>query len=247
MPRNVGKIKDNKKKELDYSELSVIIPAAGMGRRMKSYGPKGLISLNNGSSVLERQIRILNKLYPGAEITIICGFEADAVREGVRKKFPVKIIRNENYQDTNVARSLFLGLESTTKKHCLVVYGDLVFNTPTLKNLVGGNSKIVVDSRGNISQDEVGILVSEGAVTNFSYALPEKWCHIAYMAEKEMRLFEDISSDPEKSRWFGYEIMNKILDQGGSFESVEPSGMKIAEIDTPKDLRRALEVALSTR
>ena len=50
-----------------------------------------------------------------------------------------------------------------------------------------------------------------------------------------MKMFEEIAGNPECERWFGYEIMNDILDKGGSFEAEEPSGMKIAEIDSPRD------------
>ena len=72
MTRNTGKVKEanSTQKPLDYSGLSVIIPAAGMGRRMKSYGPKGLISLN-GPSVLERQLKIVWKIYPTTRRTFV--------------------------------------------------------------------------------------------------------------------------------------------------------------------------------
>ena len=247
--RNTGKIKDTNDAERnpkDYRDLSVIIPAAGMGRRMKSYGPKGLISLN-GPSVLERQLKIIWKIYPKADITIVAGFQADLINERIRKKYPVRIVRNTEYEDTNVARSLFLGLESSLNNHALIVYGDLVFNSAALKGLVGKGSKVVVDSDKDIRDEEVGVLFNEETVTNFSYAIDKKWCQIAYLARKEMSLFEDISSKKDHDRWFGYEVLNEVIEQGGSFLPVEQSGMKIAEIDTPRDLRQALEVAVSTR
>mgnify|MGYP003112901988 FL=1 len=249
MTRNTGRVKrepGSKQKSQDYSELSVIIPAAGMGRRMKSYGPKGLITLN-GPSVLERQIKIVWKIYPEADITIVAGFQADLISERIRKKYPVRIVRNTEYETTNVARSLFLGLEASLNKHALIIYGDLVFNSAALKGLVGKQSKVVVDLEKDIRDEEVGVLFNEETVTNFSYAIDQKWCQIAYLARHEMNLFEDISSRKEHDRWFGYEILNEVIEQGGSFLPVEQSGMRIAEIDTPRDLRQALEVAVSTR
>ena len=116
MARNVSKAKPEPIQRNDYKNLSVIIPAAGMGRRMKSYGAKCLISLN-GSTVLERQIKIIWRVYPEAEITIVTGFQADLVSERIRKKYPVRIIRNTDYEDNNVSRSIFLGLESCINKH----------------------------------------------------------------------------------------------------------------------------------
>jgi choline kinase len=246
MVRNISEVKkDTDIEQSDYSGLSVIIPAAGMGRRMKSYGPKGLISLN-GPSVLERQIKIIWKIYPKADITIVAGFQADLISERIRKKYDVRIVRNTDYQETNVARSIFLGLQSCVNKHALIVYGDLVFNSVALRGLVNEKSKVVVDTKKNIRDEEVGVLFNKEEVTNFSYAIDKKWCQIAYLANHEMKLFEDISSKKECERWFGYEVFNEIIEQGGSFLPVEQRGMKIAEIDTPRDLRHAIEVAITT-
>jgi choline kinase len=247
MARNTAKaIKEKGNKAEDYSKLSVIIPAAGMGRRMKSYGAKGLIILNS-QTVLERQIKTIWRIYPAAEITIVAGFEADLISERIRQKYSVRIIRNTDYKNTNVSRSIFLGLQSCTNQHALLIYGDLVFNSPTIKNLVGGGSKVVVDSGGKIKDEEVGALFGKGRVTHFSYAIDTKWCQIAYLATKEMKMFEEIASKRDHDRWFGYEVMNEIIDAGGGFTPVEPSGMKIAEIDSPRDLKTALEVAITSR
>tara|TARA_R110000824_G_scaffold9415_4_gene42160 strand:+ start:49274 stop:50038 length:765 start_codon:yes stop_codon:yes gene_type:complete len=229
----------------DYTGLSVIIPAAGMGRRMKSYGAKGLISIN-GQTLLERQIKTIWKVYPKAEITIVAGFQSELVSERIRKKYPVRIIVNTDYEDSNVARSIFLGLQSCTNKHALLIYGDLVFNSTTIRSLIGDGSKVVVDSKNKIKDEEVGVLFDKEEVTHFSYAIDTKWCQIAYLATKEMNLFEDISSSVDRARWFGYEIMNEIIDRGGSFDPIEPSGMKIAEIDSPRDLKGALKVAITS-
>ena len=41
---------------MSSDQLTVIIPAAGIGRRMKSYGPKSLIKIGN-STIIKNQIR----------------------------------------------------------------------------------------------------------------------------------------------------------------------------------------------
>ena len=50
--------------------LNIIIPAAGMGRRMKSYGPKALIKIGS-STVINNQISILKTYFPDAHITLV--------------------------------------------------------------------------------------------------------------------------------------------------------------------------------
>ena len=61
-------IKNNKK-------MTVIIPAAGAGRRMKSYGPKCLIDLTPNQTILDRQLEIINNTFKRTEIILVCGFE----------------------------------------------------------------------------------------------------------------------------------------------------------------------------
>ena len=40
----------------------------------------------------------------------------------------------------------------------------------------------------------------------------------------------------EKRKSFPFEIMNEIIDRGGKFMAIEPSKMKLIEIDTSKDI-----------
>jgi UDP-N-acetylglucosamine pyrophosphorylase len=47
--RNISPIKN----DIDGKELTVIIPAAGEGTRMKSYGPKSLIKIGKNLTILE--------------------------------------------------------------------------------------------------------------------------------------------------------------------------------------------------
>ena len=50
-------------KKLSNTEVCVIIPAAGCGRRMKSYGPKALLEINN-KKIINNQLDILEKTFP---------------------------------------------------------------------------------------------------------------------------------------------------------------------------------------
>jgi hypothetical protein len=49
-------------------------------------------------------------------------------------------------------------------------------------------------------------------------------------------LFEDIILHPRIKRHYLFEILNKMLDRGGELKTIEPEGMKIAEIDSSKDI-----------
>ena len=61
------------------NNLTVIIPAAGIGHRMKSYGPKCLLPFNQQDTIITKTISNLQKIYPFSEIITVVGFEADKI------------------------------------------------------------------------------------------------------------------------------------------------------------------------
>lgn len=240
MAKNTRYISQSRKdqgQKKDFSDMSVVIPAAGMGKRMKSYGPKCLLNIN-GLSLLERQVKIVKKCYPGADIVVVVGFQASLVQSRIKSRHNVRIVYNSDYEDTNVARSLFLGIQATVAEKCLIIYGDLIFNPATIKDLYGKTSKIVIDGGKSMGREEVGVLHYDGRVTNFSYALDHKWCQIAFLSKKELKMFERIAGKEESSRWFGYEVLNEMIDSGATLQSCHPNSMRIFEIDSPKDIKK---------
>lgn len=221
-------------------DLSIVIPAAGMGRRMKSYGPKPLIELPGRETVIGRQLRILRSSFPRADVVVVVGYEA----ERVIKSLPsgIKVVENEFHAETNVVRSIGMGLRVASHNNVLLAYGDLVFNQDAIGWACSDGSSVLVDSRGQIGEDEVGVAIVKGRVTNLSYGLPIKWAQIAYLTGRELELFKRVAWDPERKRHFGFEALNAVIDAGGRIGAIEPRGMRIAEIDSSRDIESARRV-----
>lgn len=218
------------------NNLSIIIPAAGMGRRMKSYGPKPLVELTPAETVIGRQQNILKKEYPDSEIIVVVGYEADTIVKYLRPD--VKSVENENYETTNVVRSLGMALRAVTHDRVLIVYGDLVFNKSAVR-ITEGRTVAVVDSKGRMTDEEVGVTIVGSRITRFSYDLEKKWGQIVYLTGRELEMFKRVTWNRDYSKWFGFEALNKVIELGGNIRAVEPRRMKIAEIDTSKDIETA--------
>jgi len=227
-----GRVEDTSK------DLSIIIPAAGMGKRMKSYGPKALIEINkNGTTIIERQINLLWKVYPGAEIFVVIGFEGEKIRKSLQN-YPVRIIHNPIHESSNVLFSIGLAAQAVLAKEMMIVYGDLIFNESSIKNLRGKESKIVIDESGLLKKEEVGVAIENDFVRNLSFGLQTKWAQIAYFMGKELELFKEVSVRKECSQWFGYEAINHVLEMGGVIKSTSSRHNKLIEIDAAKDLEK---------
>lgn len=222
--------------------LTVLIPTAGSGRRMKSYGPKALIELRH-ETVIGRQLSILKEFFPAADFVVVLGFEADKVYRALPSW--VRVVESELHEETNVARSIDIGLRAcgSTEK-VLLVYGDLVFSANSFAGLPLNQSSIFVDPKGiQMGADEVGLNVVDGRVTRLDYGLEDKWAQIALCAGQELELLRRIASERDRRRCFGFELLNAVIDKGGSFRALAPEGMRLAEIDSSKDIERAMVIA----
>mgnify|MGYP005818674281 FL=1 len=139
---------------MSQDKIKIIIPAAGMGRRMKSYGPKSLIKIGN-STIIKNQINLLQTYIPNATIVLICGFKATVLMNETPNH--ILKIENEKYEQTSVVRSIGMGLRAISDcSKLLVVYGDLVFNSATLKNMTFKESSIIVTDQ-KMGNEEVGL------------------------------------------------------------------------------------------
>lgn len=220
------------------TRLNVIIPAAGVGKRMKSKGPKGLLPIHHGMSLLEVQVRTILKVYPHADIIVVGGFEYHKLREALWGAFPIRLVCNPDYENTNVSHSVSIGLDACLPGPVLIVHGDLVFNTTAIQGLAGEESALLVVGN-KLDPEEVGVAHQDGVVTNLSYALNSKWGQMAYLHGAELKMMYDMIFGKSARQWFLYEALNNIINKGGRFLAHQPNGLKIVEIDKYTDINKA--------
>ena len=81
----------------ENNPLTVIIPVAGMGYRMKSYGPKCLLKANQQQTILQKTIKNIESEYPFSDIIVVAGFEADKIINALPHK--IRVVENQNYEE----------------------------------------------------------------------------------------------------------------------------------------------------
>lgn len=225
----------------DTERLNIIIPAAGMGHRMISYGPKALIKIGS-STVINNQISILKTYFPDCYITLVCGFKASTLMDET-PNYILKV-ENENYQNTNVARSIGMGLRVlSNSSKVIIIYGDLVFNAETIKSISLDKSSIVITNQ-TMGEDEVGCVIDDQELRNLMYDLPIKWGQISIFVGKELNLLKRICWNEKNKTKFGFEVINEIIQQGGKFQCIQNDSIKIIDIDNSKDIQKAKEILL---
>jgi choline kinase len=230
MSRNVRKIKNR-----PIPHIQVIILSAGIGARTKSYEPRCLLRWN-GKTILENQIDIVNDRFNKCDISVVCGHDINKIIRKVGKT--VRIIENQIYETTNSAESLKLAVNNTHLDNIMFMHGDLII-TPDIFNKINLNeSFLLVDSGTKFEEKEVGVTVVNGKATVLCYNLSTKWCQIAFLAENESNILRKIllRNDFNSKFLLTFEVVNKIIEAGGSFKCVEVENSFIKEIDSLKDI-----------
>lgn len=184
---------------LDDMLIHVIIPSAGIGRRMKSYGCKSLLSIKD-ERLIDLQIKHISNTIPQHEIILITGFDS----ERLMSHSPDDIIKieNEKYYENNVIRSISMGLRATKNNdHILIIFGDVLLNRVTLEKIDYSKSSIIISS--HMSDNEVGCNINnKGNLEYMMFDLPNKWGHIMYLTSKELDLFKKNAWSKQKTRSF---------------------------------------------
>jgi len=237
MKKHIKKIHE----KIEETLVHVIIPSAGIGRRMKSYGCKSLLTINN-KKLIDIQISHINNAFPLNEIILVTGFDSDRLMN----YSPDDIIKieNEKYYDNNVVKSISIGLRATKNNdHVLIVFGDILFNIKSLKEINLNESSLIISN--TMESNEVGCNINgKNQLEYMMFDLPNKWGHILYLTSKELSLFKKIILNKKTEKKFCFEIINEVINQGGKFKCIKHEDIRTMDIDTSKDLQKAQEFIL---
>ena len=222
------------------NDICVIIPVAGLGKRMKAYGPKASIHINKNDTVLSRQIKIIKSLFPKSKIIVVCGFQKEKIFEIIDKD--IQCFENKHYKDSNICLSIKIALKNCNSKKILIINGDLVFSEELFLNMPKNISWVAIDTNINQRSSEVGVAIVNNTITNFCYGLIPKWGHIVYLTGKEIELFKEMIEPETSNKKFSFEILNDVIDRGGIIFPHLNKKWKLVEIDTSKDISRAKKI-----
>ena len=235
MSRFVTDIQKPSSAKRQKSNITTVILAAGCGNKIKSYEPRSLLKIKE-DHLISHQINSINESLSNPEIITVVGCCKERVIKKTRGR--TRIVENQNFDTTNSAESIRLAFNNTLNQKFLFAHGDLYFNPECLK-VSYDKSFIIIDSRGKMRDDEVGVTVCDGKLSIMSYGLPTKWCQIAFFTGKEFKLLKGILNrykDIDKTK-LSFELINSVVDAGGKFHCYEPKKMNILEIDRIKDLK----------
>lgn len=224
--------------------LSIVVPAAGLGIRLRSNRSKSLTQFDDGEFLYEKQLNTIKQIFPNNEIIYVVGFQANKIKRKLEKE-NVTVILNKEFENTNAAYSIGLGLKNTSHDNALIIYGDLFFNANVLRDIEGsGNSSFIVTNRNTMEQDEVGYLALGNTVTRMNYGFDIRWSQIMYLKHFEKQQFAREAKKTENRNMLGFEVLNNIIGHGAEFDVIESNKNSfVCDIDSQRDLDKINKVS----
>lgn len=223
--------------------MRVVILAAGVGSRLGNPFPKPLTELDDGRSIMQRQLDNLSARFEASAVSVVVGFKKDMIMEA----FPqVSFVYNPLFGETNTCKSLLKGLKLTGRDSVLWMNGDVVFE-PDLLELLGehldrGQSFVSVNTE-SVAEEEVKYdLDDAGFIRSLSKQLQPalgEAVGINFVSADDKPYLIARLEDCEPQDYFERGIELMIEKDGRRFTAVDISSTKCIEVDFAEDLSRA--------
>lgn len=206
-----------------------VILNAEMGSRTKSYGPKCLLKLADGQSVLDRQINTIKKHYPKAKIYHALGFEANKI---IKNKAVEKYFVDDQYLNYNHFFTFAELVKHFNLKDCFLLFGDIVFDD---RHFPKKTKLTTVYGRLNNDKVKVGINSNNGIVSHMMWGLDHSWAEMAYLGPDFIEFIRNKQYLDKFRRAYFFEMFNEAIDAGLKI-GVEPLGSEVLNVEKISDI-----------
>jgi len=240
--------RSNKKSNKVQDFVTIALLGENHGYRMKSYGPIPLIRLEDGRTLIEKQINAIKAIFANFEIIVCAGFETIKIVGFIKQKFKnidIRVVENQVHYNSNCCESARLCLNNTMNNKIIFCGGGVLLYPSQLNMINLDNSAVVVQNQGDDSNFEIGTICKKGdSLERFSIGVKHKyWTEILYLKEKDaIDNFHKIISNPEYKNKFMFEAINDLAKKSEIKIQDNTSSRPIRKIDNIKTLRRTTKI-----
>lgn len=190
------------------------------------------MKISNRKTLLERQIFVLNKLCPKANIIVVNGFKYKKTRI-LLKYSKLEIIENTEIEKTNCLYSIALAIKSLNlQDNLMIIPGNSYFKDNIFNKFDNKKSQLWLTRE----PQELGCVVNNNRIQNVMWTLPNYWSNIGFFQGEEfIALREMIQNNTMVEKLFLFEAINQIIDDGGQFDGVMKKN-KITFINKVSDI-----------
>jgi choline kinase len=219
--------------------VKIIILAAGIGSRLGNPFPKPLTMLKNGCSILQYQIRNLERYVDVNDIILVVGFKKELIMEA----FPdLMYVYNDFFDTTNTAKSLLKGLSKVKRHDVLWLNGDVVFDHRIIGRMMKFEKSCLAVNQSAVAEEEIKYTLAEdGSIKEISKEVKNglgEALGINLMKASDLELFKRSLKLCQPQDYFerGVEL---AIEKNLKIYPVDVSDLNCVEVDFLEDLTKA--------
>lgn len=242
------------------TNITAVIPAAGMSRRLKILTEnthKSLLEVN-GKPLLQRILTNLNTVGI-SKVVIITGFCSEKIATAIanwKMDLKIEFVHNYHFQSTNNMYSLFLARPYLENSGMLLLDSDILFDKRIIKLLIesGKSNVIALRESPNLGEEEIkvttdsfGFVKEMNKTVNPKKAIGESIGIELFDAEATSELFRIMDHHINELKQVDdyYEVaFEKSILNGLKILPISVGDLLCMEMDTPEDFNIANELAI---
>lgn len=222
--------------------MKIVILAAGIGSRLGNPFPKPLTPLENGQSIMERQLDNITRYFDINDVFIVVGFKKELIME----RFPdVSYVYNPTFDCTNTSKSLLRALKKFPNESTLWFNGDVVFDAKLLGELTAAirqDKSFIAVNTAKVSDEEVKYTLKEGSIHELSKEVKNglgEAVGINFIASHDVPYFIERLEECADNDYFEKGIELAILHDNIKVKPIDISHYGCIEVDFAEDLANA--------
>ena len=222
--------------------MKIVILAAGIGSRLGNPFPKPLTTLDDGKSIMERQIDNITQYFDINDIFIVVGFKKELIMERFDE---VAYVYNPLFDCTNTSKSLLKVLKKFKNEPVLWFNGDVVFDAKLLSELmptIKEDKSFVAVNTSRVSNEEVKYTLTDGYIDELSKVVKNglgEAVGINFISSGDLQSFVNRLEEVDDNDYFERGLELAIQRDNLKIKPIDISQYDCIEVDFKEDLANA--------
>lgn len=229
-------------------KLACFILSYEITKGMKSVGPKGLLKSKRSKELIRCQIDDIRD--KNIDINLILGFGLDKIKKKLENDTTINIIYNDLYETSNQGYALELILNNYNfEKYdgCIIINNGILFHENIKKTILENTDFCKIFYTNELSENKLSISLTVGKekVEHMFYNLSKNiWNEILFLNNNTLGIYKNIIYNSKMRNMFLFEIINKSIDYGVSYQPIRTKKTNIIKITNNKDSSKIKEKIL---
>lgn len=195
------------------NNLTVIILASMPDKGMKSLGNKSLMKLDS-KSIIDYQIKHIQKAYKNCNIIIVCGFESKKFIRLIDHKKNVFVIEHDIDEYTNFGKSLRVSVLNNPiiDGDVIVINSNVIVGSDLISKLAYNQSFLLINKNSKF-ESPIGCTYNDDEIEYIFYDLRNKICEFIYLNQHDVQVLKTVLCEDTDNKYL-FEIINLCISKG---------------------------------